>query len=390
MGRIVAVEALPLRVASRESYLGSMPDGGEPPAEGYFRRPPWRSLYASAFETLVVRIETDDGVIGWGEALAPVAPQVAATIVAELLAPQLIGTDPSAVGAHFRELRELMRERGHLGGHQADALAAIDIALWDAKGKMCGEPIASLLGGPIRDLVPAYVSGLPRPTDKERADLAVGWQQQGWGHVKLHLGYGLDEDLDTVRAVRSAAPELRIAVDAHWGYSLPTARMFARVFAELGGWFLEAPLSPEDVDGHRDLAMATEVPIALGESLRHRFEQRPFLERRGVNLWQPDIGRTGITEGWATILVAEAHHIPSAPHHSTGLGIAMAAGLHVAAAAPELVAFEFQPTTFEVANQILTAPLVADRGVMPLPSGPGLGISVDEDAVRRATITTHP
>ena len=390
MSRIVAVEALPLRVASQESYLGSMPDGGETPVEGYFRRPPWGSLYSSAFETLVVRIEADDGVVGWGEALAPVAPQVPARIVTELLAPQLIGTDPSAVGARFRELRELMRERGHLGGHQADALAAIDIALWDLKGKLCGEPIASLLGGPTQDPVPAYISGLPRPTDEERAQLAAEWQQQGWGHVKLHLGYGLDEDLDTVRAVRTAAPDLRIAVDAHWAYSLPTARMFSRAFAELGGWFLEAPLPPEDVDGHRDLARTTEVPIALGESLRHRFEQRPFLEQRGVNLWQPDIGRTGITEGWATILLAEAHHIPSAPHHSTGLGIAMAAGLHVAAAVPDLLAFEFQPTTFEVANRLLTTPLVAEQGVIPLPPGPGLGASVDEDAIRRASITTHP
>ena len=174
-----------------------------------------------------------------------------------------------------------------------------------------------------------------------------------------------------------AASGLRVAVDAHWVYDVPSAVRLARGLAERGALFLEAPLAPEDVEGHRELVRRAELPIAVGETLRNRYEFAHWLSRRALGLAQPDVGRTGITELMSIAELAAAHHVPVAPHHSTGLGVALAAGLHVSAALGNLSLFEYQPTTCEVAGAILTAPLPGGPDGFPLPSGPGLGVEVD-------------
>jgi len=368
------VRCHPVKIRHSDAYLGTPVQ-----EDTYFVRPPWRSLYSARFETLLVSITCDDGTTGWGEALAPVAPEVPAAIVERLLAPALIGEDPTRVRPLWDRLSGLMRERGHLTGHQADALAAVDIALWDLTGRLTGRPVAELLGGAFVDDVPVYVSGLPRQTDAERAELAAEWVARGATTVKLHLGHGVAEDLATVDAV--AASGLKVAVDAHWVYELPQAVRLARGLAERGALFLEAPLAPEDVEGHRELAARAELPIAVGESLRNRYEFADWLGRRALHLAQPDVARTGITELISIAELAAARHVRVAPHHSTGLGVAMAAGLHVSAALPNLAFFEYQPTSFEVAQTILRAPLRGGAGSLPLPEGPGLGVDVDLDVV---------
>ncbi|AQZ63611.1 mandelate racemase [[Actinomadura] parvosata subsp. kistnae] len=374
MAQIRQVRCFPVKLRHRDAYLGA-------PAqeEGYFVRPPWRSLYSARFETLLVSITADDGTTGWGEALAPVAPEVPAAIVEKLLAPVLVGEDPTRIRPLWDKLTGLMRERGHLTGHQADALAAVDIALWDLTGRLTGRSVASLLGGAFRASIPVYVSGLPRPTDAERAELAREWALKGATMVKLHLGHGVEEDLATYDAV--AASGLRVAVDAHWVYDVPQAVRLARGLAERGALFLEAPLAPEDVEGHRELVRRADLPIAVGETLRNRYEFAHWLGRRAVGLAQPDVGRTGITELMSIAELAAAHHVRVAPHHSTGLGVALAAGLHVSAALGNLAFFEYQPTTCEAAGAVLTAPLPGDATGFPVPSGPGLGVDVDLGAL---------
>jgi galactonate dehydratase len=372
--KIESVETWVLKIDPPETYLGPRPgDGGSE----YYVRPPWRSLYSDRFETMLVRITTDGGLHGWGEALAPVAPEVAKAIVDRLLAPALIGADPRRVRPLWTMLGGLMRERGHLVGHQADALAAVDTALWDVAGRALGAPVHALLGGAYRDRIPTYVSGLPRGTDPERAELAREWVARGVRAVKLHLGNGVDADLATVDAVQAAYPGLRVAVDAHWAYDLADALRLGRGLDERRAWFLEAPLVPEDVDGHRELAAALATPVAVGETLRNRYEFRAWLAARAVDICQPDVARTGITEAMAIADLASAFHVPVAPHHSVGLGVSVAAGLHVAAAVADLPAFEFQPSTMAVANRILTTPLTGGPVAFDLPNTPGLGIEVD-------------
>ncbi|MGV2383916.1 MAG UNVERIFIED_CONTAM: hypothetical protein LOD86_01420, partial [Thermobifida fusca] len=219
--RIERVETRVVKLRPAEPYLGARPDGGQ--GDGYYLRPPWRSLYSDRFETLLVKITCTDGTYGWGEALAPVAPEVPQAIVERLLTPALVGQDPRLVRPLWSRLTGLMRERGHLVGHQADALAAVDIALWDLAGKAYGAPVHALLGGAFRAEVPTYVSGLPRPTDAERARLAAEWAGKGVRAIKLHLGHGVDADLATYDAVAAAHPDLRVAVDAHWAYDLADA-----------------------------------------------------------------------------------------------------------------------------------------------------------------------
>lgn len=375
------VQTFILKIKAADAYLGTLPDGRTIGSE-YTVREPWRSLYSARFETLMVKVTAEDGTAGWGEALAPVAPEVPAAIVDRLLAPVLRGMDATRPRPAWSRMRDLMRERGHLVGHQADALAAVDIALWDLAGRLVGRPVSQLLGGAFRDEVPVYVSGLPRRTDAERAALATEWIERGATAVKLHLGYGVEADLATVDAVRAAAPALRIAVDAHWVYSVTDALRLADGLAERDAWFLEAPLMPEDVTGHTELVRQARLPVAVGETLRNRYEFGQWLDARALRLAQPDVGRTGITEAMAIAELAAARHVTVAPHHSTGLAVALAAGLHVSAATENLTAFEYQPTSIDVAQRVLRQPVAIRAGAITLPTGPGLGVDVDEEAVR--------
>ncbi|MFF2390568.1 mandelate racemase/muconate lactonizing enzyme family protein [Agromyces sp. NPDC058104] len=381
--KIQRVETFPVFLSQREagdSYAGSatIPHGG------YRLNPPWRSLYSPGYESLFVKITTDDGLVGWGEALAPVAPEVPATIVDRILAPLLVGMDPRAVRVLWHRMTESMRERGHLVGHQADAMAAVDIALWDLWGKALDSPVAALAGGAFTDSVPSYVSGIRGADDAEKRDRARELAERGIRRFKLHLGSGIATDLATYDAVRSAHPDITVALDAHWQYSLGEAKLLGRELDDRRAWFFEAPLAPEDVEGHRELAEYIATPVAVGEAMRNRFEFADWMQRRAVRVAQPDIGRTGITEGLAIAMLGDAYGVQVAPHHSAAFGVVMAAGVHVSAATPALLAFEYQPYTVGVANRLLVDPLrIDDAGYFALPAAPGLGIKVDEAAVRR-------
>jgi len=378
--KIAAIETFVLRLNAQAAYLGELQDGSAPPS-GYAVRRPWRSIYSDRYETMLVRVTAEDGTCGWGEALAPAAPEVPAAIVDLLLAPVVIGMDAVSPRPTWYRLRDLMRERGHLVGHQADALAAVDIALWDLAGRLTGQRVVDMLGGAFREVVPTYVSGLPRPSDPERAELARDWARRGARSVKLALGFGVAEDLATVDAVQAAAPDLRVAVDAHWVYSVTDALRLARGLEKRDSWFLEAPLAPEDIVGHSELVARSAVPIAIGEALRNRYEFAQWLDARALRIAQPDVARMGITEAMAIAELCSAHHVPVTPHHSVGFGVALAAGLHLSAAIADLPAFEYQPTSIEVGARILLEPLTVEPDGISLPCGPGLGVEVDAETV---------
>lgn len=381
--KIKSITAFPLRIRRNEAYLGAMPPGAT--TDAYFVRPPYRALYSAYFETVFVKITTDEGLVGWGEALAPVVPEVVQTIVEQLLSPVLVGRNPLDGGVLWNAMYDLMRERGYYGGFMLDAISACDIALWDLRGKILEQPVYQLLGGAYRESVPCYVSGLPRPTDAERVELALDFARKGFSAFKLAAGFGVKEDAASIAALRDALGEdSPLLLDAHWVYSLDESVRLGHILEELNTAVFEAPINPEDIAAHIQLASAISVPVAIGETERTRYQFQPWLVQRGADLLQPDVGRVGISELVKVAQMAEAFNVPVAPHLSVGLGVCISASIHVAAAIPNLFMLEYQPPVFELANALLAEPLVCEAGAYQLPDGNGLGIMINEEELYRA------
>ena len=379
--RITTVEAIPVRIKRDETYLGLMPAGANPDA--YFLRPPYRALYSAYFETAFVKITTSDGLVGWGEALAPVAPEVVQQIIEQLLAPALRDRDPLDGDFLWNLMYDLMRERGYYGGFMLDAISACDIALWDLRGQILAQPVYKLLGGAYRDAVPCYVSGLPRPTAEERAELALSYVDRGFNAFKLAAGHGVRADTASVKALRAAlGDDATLLLDAHWVYALDEAVQLGHRLADLDVGFFEAPINPEDIASHAKLASAVALPIAIGETERTRYQFRPWLVQNAAQILQPDVGRAGISEIIKISTMAEAFNVKMAPHLSVGLGICIAATIHTAAAIPNLYLLEYQPPVFEIANLLLESPLTCQAGYYDLPTGTGLGVALDEARLR--------
>ncbi|MDF2625216.1 MAG: enolase, partial [Kosakonia cowanii] len=199
--KISRIDCFPLKITTPQAYLGGEVKASD---SDYYYRPEYRCVYSRKMETCLVKITTDSGHVGWGEALAPVVPQVIAELITQLFAPLLTGQSPFASQVLNARMYDAMRDRGHITGYHIDALAAVDIALWDLKGQILNQPVYQLLGGAFREQIPCYVSGLPEPDLPARCALALRWQQKGFNAIKLALGYGVQQDIENVRAIRDA------------------------------------------------------------------------------------------------------------------------------------------------------------------------------------------
>jgi D-galactarolactone cycloisomerase len=331
------------------------------PGQGHYR---WSSvfpcLYSDQFETAVVRIRTDVGIDGFGEAQAPIAPQVACTIIEKILRPALEGFEfdptPQGIAIAWNRMYSAMRVRGQTGGFMLDAISGIDLALWDIAGKAQNKNVAALLSDRPKTRIPAYLSGLKKGEDPGPFE-----------RVKLFFDTA-DEEEFLARVPRGAA------VDALWRLKPESALTFAKHLESIDALWLEAPLMPEDPQAHADLAAATTVPIAIGESYRTRFEMRPFFEKHALKVFQPDLGRTGISEAIQMEKQAHQQQVETVPHVSIAFGPQVAAAIHFAAAAPSCDLLEFNPQVFRMANRYLKTPLLMDGPNYQVPLGPGLGI----------------
>jgi galactonate dehydratase len=341
------------------------------------------TLYSTRIETALVKIETDAGLTGWGEAQAPLAPEVVCAIIDKLLAPQLIGADPRAHERLWARMYAGMRARGHTGSFLLDAIGGLDTALWDIRGKALGARVCDLLGGPFESQLPAYISGLAGEDDAARIAQAVEYQGRGFNSFKLFMDGEPEALLRLHDGLRDRlGPQAKLMVDALWRFEQAAAVRFGRELdARQATWF-EAPLKPEDVAGHARLAASVETAIALGECWRTRWEMRPFFEAGAVEVFQPDIGRTGITEGMKLAVLAELYNVPVAFHVSIGLGVQIAAALHVAASIPNLLFVECNPQVWQVAESLLKTPLPVGAGTLGLPAGAGLGVEIDEEKLQ--------
>jgi galactonate dehydratase len=364
-------------------YLGTLRPGEEPNARGYFVRKGNRTVYPIVDRSVVVRIESAGGSVGWGETYGIVAPGATMAIIDDLLAAFVVGRDPFDAAIVHEDLYDLMRVRGYTGGFYLDALAAVDIALWDLAGKLAGLPLVKLLGGQRHAAIPAYVSGLPKPTHGERADLARLWQDKGFDSFKFAAPVADDGVVAELCGLRAALGEkARIACDMHWAHTAEEAIAHIRSMEPHGLWFAEAPVHPEDVDGLARVAAGVATTVAAGEEWRTVFDAVPRVAARACGIIQPEMGHTGVTEFMRIGTYAQAHHLRVIPHATIGIGLFLAASLHASAALSAVACHEFQHSIFEPNRRLLRGDMDCREGAYALPTGPGLGVEPSEEALR--------
>lgn len=386
--RIARVEAFVL-VGEKDYVAGAGLRAAAPPERPRRALAEVGDLHICAYppqaQTCLVRVTADDGTVGWGEAHAPLGPRATKAVVEDVLAPLLIGGDALAVEYHWERMYGSMRLRGHSTGFQLEAIAGVDIALWDLAGKLLGVPVYRLLGGPYRTVLSVYASGIPGATVAERVAQARAFVAAGFSAMKLSIGRGdIDGDLALVAAVAAAIRgEADLLIDAHGAYTADNALYVGRRLQELGVYWLEDPLAPEDVDGYVHLAAALDLAIAAGETECNRWQFEERLARCAVDIILPDICRAGgISEGRRIATVASLHGMKWAAHVSMGSSVHVAAAAHLAAASANFLIGEWSSTPNPLGDGLLTAPLRPAGGFLRVPTAPGLGISFDEDRLR--------
>jgi galactonate dehydratase len=341
---------------------------------------------------------TCEGVVGWGEAsLEGHAEAVAGAF--EPLKDRFIGHDARRI----EDIWQIAHRGGFYRGGPVlmSALAGLDQALWDAKGKALGAPVWQLLGGQVRDRIPAYAwIGGERPG--EVAEAAAARREQGFAAVKMNatgeIGFldsprALDGVLERVAAVQ--AQGLETGLDFHGRLRRPMAKQLVRLLEPLRPLFVEEPLLSENLEGLADIKAQTSIPIALGERLYSRWDFKPVFERGLADIIQPDLSHAGgISETRRIAAMAEAYDIAVAPHCPLG-PLALAACMQIAACTPnhvlqemslgihynqghDLLSFVTNPEVFDL-----------DGGALAVPSAPGLGVDIDEAALRAAAAEPH-
>ena len=340
---------------------------------------------------LLVEIACEDGTTGWGECLGPAGPNAA---VVAAYTPRLLGADPLQTERIWADLYNALRDQGQRG-LTVTALSGIDVALWDIKGKALGQPVSVLLGGRFRDSVRAYATGSFRRDGVDRvadnAAEAAAHRAAGFHALKIKVGFGVEEDLRVVAAVREAiGPDMRLMIDGNHGYDTLEAIEMGRRAAAFGIDWFEEPVVPEQLPAYAEVRARQPIPVAGGETWHTRWGFREPLETRCVDIAQPDLcGCGGFTEMRRIADMAALHGVRLVPH-VWGTAVQIAASLQWMAAQPPspvrrdpvepILEFDRTPNPFRQA--VVASPIEHRDGVVAIPVGPGLGIEVNRDALR--------
>ncbi len=350
--------------------------------------------------TLIVEIHTDEGLVGFGEAESFGKPDVIRAIVEQDLRPQLIGANPLNIERLWSLMYRRTMSRGRKG-YVICAISGIDIALWDLLGKKSGLPVYRLLGG-YTDRVPAYASGGFYAEDKGLPELSAemaGYVRAGFRAVKMKVGRNTSDlfanadvcrttekdDLRRVQAVREAVgPDVQIMVDANTVWDPITAVRMGRQLEQLGVMLLEEPVPPDDLDGCAQVAAQLNLAVAGFETEYTRFGFRELIERRVVDVVQPDAIRAGgLSECRRIAAMASAHHMTCMPH-AFASALSLVANLHLLASIPNGGMLECCMVPNALIGELLTEPIRPDAdGFVRLSEKPGLGVELDTHAVER-------
>ena len=358
-------------------------------------------LYQVPPRWLFLKIETDAGIEGWGE---PVVEGRARTVKAavEELSQYLIGKDPLMIEDHWQVLYRSGFYRG--GPILMSAIAGIDQALWDIKGKYHNVPVYDLLGGACRKKIKVYSwIGGDRPTEVAMA--AKEKQAQGFTAIKMNATEELqyidsfakvDAVLERVDAIRKAVgPDFGIGVDFHGRVHKPMAKVLAKELDRYRLMFIEEPVLDENLEALREIAMHTSTPIATGERMYSRWDFKTLLSGGYIDILQPDVSHAGgITETRKIATMAEAYDVAIAPHCPLG-PIALAACLQIDAVSHNaFIQEQSLGIHYNQGNDILDylkdkTVFKYENGYVEMPKGPGLGVEVDEDKVREMAKIGH-
>jgi L-alanine-DL-glutamate epimerase-like enolase superfamily enzyme len=371
---IRSIDACAVSLPRDVPYLGPLGPGESINAKGYIVRRGNRTIYPASDMSVIVRATSADGIVGWGETYGIVAPHAVLAILRDVLIPFVEGRDARDAASIYDELYDLQRVRGASGGYYGDALAAIDIALWDVAARQAGLPLSDALGGAKSNRIPAYVSGLPKATLIERVALAGAFAARGFRGIKYAAAVSHEGVVEEMLALRDALPDADLMVDLHWRYAAGEALRLARELAAARPYFVEAPCAPEDVDGLSEVARQANVPIAAGEEWHSVHEAKLRLPRAPLAFVQPEIGHTGLSQFLAIARLAEQHGARVVPHATIGVGIFMAASLHATATLSNCSYHEYQHSVFDRNVAHVDTSMACDAGYYTLPSGPGLGV----------------
>jgi D-galactarolactone cycloisomerase len=351
----------------------------------------------------LVRVTTDESLTGLGEAFGGGGIAFAnAAIVEHVLRPLVLGRDPREIAVIWHQAYNLMRDHGQKG-MPIQALSALDIALWDILGKSTGLPLYRLLGGPFRTRFKAYgygmmfrhVRDLVSEFEREAASIAA----LGFTATKMKVGMGRAKDIELASAVRrGAGDKLKLMADANHAYMAGEAIQVGQGLRDLGFYWFEEPVAPEDYEGYRDVKAALPgLLIAGGEAEFTRWGFRELLGRRCVDLVQPEVcGAGGVSEFQKIATLASTFGIPLIPH-VWGCAVTIALNMHLIAALPDAPGglYQFEPmleydtTPNRFREQLLAEPLDVlgqvkmSGGWVTVPDKPGIGVELDEDFVKK-------
>jgi len=347
----------------------------------------WKSSlgYAVKRDAVVVQVNTDEGITGFGECSHALSPVSIEKIISSVLAPAIVEKDPFDIEKLLEEMHKGCRMLGDTGA-PIIAISGVEIALWDIIGKALQVPIHKLLGS-YRDRIPAYAGGLSlgwKPID-QLCEEAVDLVHRGFRFIKLRVGRSVREDLESVKAVREAVgKDISLMVDANGAYSRPIAHKIIEEYEKFDLFWIEEPIHYNDLDGLAELALYTPIPIAAGENAYTTYGFKRLLDKKAADIVQPDCCKCGgLLEAKKIATLAQVYHIPVAPH-IIGTAIAMATGLQLLGCIPNGLIAEIDASLKNpLRDEIVTKSIELKEGMAKVPNGPGLGVEVDTSSFTR-------
>jgi L-alanine-DL-glutamate epimerase-like enolase superfamily enzyme len=359
--KIVGVEAVPLAIPFRYGAEGwQLGSGG------------WKAL-----DFCLVRVETDSGLVGWGEAFSYSCRRAVAAAVRDMIAPIVVGKDPAEIGAIHTEIQKRLHIFGRFG-ITAFALSGLDIALWDLAGKSAGKPLHALIGGARRERLACYASLLRYADESLVSQYCKRALDEGHRAIKLH-----EVSEPVIAAARAAVPRgAALLLDVNCEWSVPEAIAAGRRLAPLGlEWFEEPVFPPEDAAGLRAVGEGCGIAIAAGENCCFASQFAALFDARALQYAQPSVTKVGgITEFLKVAALARERGVKLAPH-SPYFGPGALASLHLLAALTGDARFEY---FYLRADATLYGSILQPQdGELPVPCAPGLGADPDSDVLRR-------